>query len=176
MTEGIRLGGAICLGCWAEKIRANGLAHCSNRHRADTSKYMSAGDIVAAYEGADLAVPSWEAVMQRRPSGVIMTSTTQPLWPSRTALQRPVSTSHTRALKSSPAVIARRASGVRATAHTPGQSAPTFSSGQPRKLAHCELPVQRCVHFDRRVHSAAHTCTSSDSAGVIGLCAWHMAP
>ena len=68
-----------------------------------------------------LAVPSCEAVTQRLPFGVIATSTTQPLWPARLAVQRPVNTSHTRAVKSSPAVIARRPSGVKATAHTPAQ-------------------------------------------------------
>ena len=66
-----------------------------------------------------LAVPSWEAVTQREPSAVMATSTTQPLCPASEAVQRPVSTSHTRAVKSSPAVMARRPSGVRATAHTP---------------------------------------------------------
>ena len=66
-----------------------------------------------------LAVPSWEAVTQREPSAVMATSTTQPLCPASEAVQRPVSTSHTRAVKSSPAVMARRASGVSATAHTP---------------------------------------------------------
>ena len=57
--------------------------------------------------------------MQREPSEVTATSTTQPLCPASEAVQRPVSTSHTRAVKSSPAVMARRASGVSATAHTP---------------------------------------------------------
>lgn len=57
--------------------------------------------------------------MQREPQGVMATSTTQPLCPASAAVQRPVSTSHTRALKSSPAVIPRRPSGDSATAQTP---------------------------------------------------------
>ena len=71
-------------------------------------------------------MPSWEAVTQREPSAVMATSTTQPLCPASEAVQRPVSTSHTRAVKSSPAVMARRASGVKATAHTPAAMRPDY--------------------------------------------------
>ena len=66
--------------------------------------------------------------MQREPSAVTATSTTQPLCPASEAVQRPVSTSHTRAVKSSPAVMARRASGVSATAHTPAATQARLSA------------------------------------------------
>ena len=67
---------------------------------------------------ADLAVPSWEAVAQRRPSGVVQTCTTQPVCPSSTWAQLPLTTSHTRAVKSSEPVTTRLLSGVSATDHT----------------------------------------------------------
>ena len=65
-----------------------------------------------------LAVPSCEAVAQRRPSTVVQTCTTQPVCPSSTCAQLPLTTSHTRAVKSSEAVKTRRPSGVSATDHT----------------------------------------------------------
>ena len=65
-----------------------------------------------------LAVPSCEAVAQRWPSTVVQTCTTQPVCPSSTCAQLPLTTSHTRAVKSSEAVRTRRPSGVSATDHT----------------------------------------------------------
>lgn len=89
-----------------------------------------------------LAVPSWEAVMQRVPSAVIATSTTQPLWPARLAVQRPVKTSQTRAVKSSPAVMARRASGDSATAQTPAAFGAGQSTMGPPPSSMTEVEVQ----------------------------------
>ena len=102
-----------------------------------------------------LAVPSCEAVAQRRPSRVVQTCTTQPVCPSNTCAQFPLTISHTRAVKSSEAVRTRRPSGVSATDHT----APAIRD-PPAAEATCDFGLPAKVKGSTAKNSSAACCTA----------------